>query len=123
MQEHRRSNSDAIALDRSDERSFADRERSQETPNRDLLAEARRGLEEIGKIVAGREILAFAAKGDQPDRGVAATASIASASAAYIATVMALRRSGRARVIARTPSFRSTLTCSLIPASQTQMTR
>jgi hypothetical protein len=44
--------------------------------------------------------------------------SIASASAAYIATVIALRRSGRARVIARTPSFLSTRTCSLIASPE-----
>ena len=124
MEQHGRADADAIAVNSGDERSFACRQRAQEPPDRRFRRRRGRRVEEVGEIVAGGEVLAFAAKGDRPgSQGRAAACSTASASAAYMATVIALRRSGRASVIASTAPFCSTRTCSLIGCSRIWMTR
>ena len=67
MEQHRRPDPDAIAVDGCNQRSLARGERSKEPPDRDVLAVARDGFQEIGEVVAGREILTLAAEGDQAD--------------------------------------------------------
>ena len=66
VKQHGRSDSDAIAVNRGDERRFATCERSEKAPDRDLVSFAAGGLEEVGEIVPGREILPLAPKGDEP---------------------------------------------------------
>ena len=66
MKQHGRADADAIAVDRGDDRRFAGGERAQQAPHRDVAVVAGQRVEEIGKVVAGGEILAFAAEGDRP---------------------------------------------------------
>ena len=105
MEQHRRADADAIAMDGGDDRDFAFGQRAQKAPHRDLVAVARSASRKSARSLP-------AAKSWPSPRMVMsrtespAALSIASARAAYIATVIALRRSGRARVIASTPPSR-----------------
>ncbi len=65
MKQHRRSDADAIAVDRGNDRDFAFREGAQQPPHRDVIVAWHR-IKEIGEVVSGGEILAFAADRDDP---------------------------------------------------------
>src|SRR3954451_10028761 len=68
VKKHRRSDANAIAVHRSDQRRLAGSERAKEAPHRDLVAVAVRGLEKVGQVVAGAKVLTIAAEGDDPYR-------------------------------------------------------
>ncbi len=71
VEQHSRADADAIAVDRRDQRGLALGEGAQQPPHGNFFEIGARGIEEIGEIVARREVGALAAQGDQPDRWIA----------------------------------------------------
>jgi hypothetical protein len=67
MEQHRGADADAIAVHRRDQRSLAGGKHAQEAPHRNFFITTGPHLEEVREIVAGGEVLALAAEGDQAD--------------------------------------------------------
>lgn len=64
MEQHGCPYADAIAVDRSDDRHLAFGEGAKKAPHGNLLTATGPHLQEIREVVAGREVLAFAADRD-----------------------------------------------------------